>query len=95
MLFSVLQEKRYLVLKAAREHGIKNVQVFGAVEKFEDGPNIDINLLVEFEEGRSLFDLVSIKQEIEDLLQIKVNVLTENSIHWSMKEDVLNRAIPL
>lgn len=95
MLFDVLQEKRDLILKVAGEHGIQSVRVFGSVARLEDGPTSDLDLLVDFEEGRSLFDLIRFKQEVEGLLDIKVDVVTENSIHWSMKEDVVNGAIQL
>lgn len=95
MLFDVLHEKRKLILKSASEHGIKKVQVFGSVARFEDGPSSDVDLLVEFEKGRSLFDLTGFKQDVEDILHVRVNVVTENSIHWSIKEEVLNGAIQL
>ncbi|MFB4165620.1 nucleotidyltransferase family protein [Alteribacillus sp. JSM 102045] len=90
-----LQEKRDLILKIAEEHGIKNVRVFGSVARSEDGSASDLDLLVDFEEGRSLFDLIRFKQEMENLLKIKVDVVTEKSIHWRIKEDVLNGAIQL
>ncbi|MHA6252293.1 nucleotidyltransferase family protein [Oceanobacillus sp. CAU 1775] len=95
MIHDLLQEKRENILKTAGNHGIKNVRIFGSVSRREDGPESDLDLLVEFEENRSLFDLIRFKQEMEDLLEIKVDVVTENSIHWSMKEDVLNVAIQL
>lgn len=95
MLYDVLHEKRDLILKLADIHGIQNVRVFGSVARHQDGPKSDLDLLVEFEQGRSLFDLIRFKQEVEDLIGIKVDVVTENSIHWSMKEDVLNGAIQL
>lgn len=95
MLYNVLQEKRDLILKIASEHGIQNVRVFGSVVRFEDDPTSDLDLLVDVDEGRSLFDLIRFKQEVEDLLNIKVDVVTENSIHWSMKEDVINGASQL
>ena len=95
MLYDVLQEKRDVILKMADTHGIKNVRVFGSVAKLEDGSTSDLDLLVKFEKGRSLFDLIRFKQEVENLLNVKVDVVTENSIHWSMKEDVLNGAIQL
>ncbi|MDC3418383.1 nucleotidyltransferase family protein [Aquibacillus salsiterrae] len=95
MLHDVLQEKRDLILKIADNHGIQNVRVFGSVARHEDGPTSDLDLLVEFEKERSLFDLIRFKQEIENLLNIKVDVVTENAVHWSMKEDVLNGAIRL
>lgn len=95
MLHDLLLEKRELILKIADKHGIINVRIFGSVARLEDGPESDLDLLVEFEKDRSLFDLIRFKQEIEDLLDIKVDVVTENSIHWSMKEDVLDGAIQL
>jgi len=95
MLDDLLQEKRALILKVAGDHGIKNVRIFDSVSRGEDEPKSDLDLLVEFEKDRSLFDLIRFKQELEDLLEIKVDVVTENSIHWSMKEDVLNEAIQL
>jgi predicted nucleotidyltransferase len=95
VIYDVLQEKRELILKVASNHGIHNVRIFGSVSRLEDDPYSDLDLLVDFEEGRSLFDLIRFKQEVEDLINIKVDVVTENSIHWSMKEDILNGAIQL
>ncbi|WP_246941809.1 nucleotidyltransferase family protein [Bacillus pinisoli] len=92
MLYDILQEKRDLILKVAKIHGINNVRVFGSVARLEDKPNSDLDLLVDFDTGRSLFDLIRFKQEIEDLLNVNVDVVTENSIHWTMKEDVLDGA---
>lgn len=95
MLYDVLQDKRNVILKIAAEQGIQNVRVFGSVARFEDGEPSDLDLLVDFEEGRSLFNLIRFKQEVEELLNIKVDVVTESSIHWSMKEDILNGAVQL
>ncbi|WP_217994030.1 nucleotidyltransferase family protein [Lentibacillus sp. CBA3610] len=95
VLYDVLQEKRDVILKIADEQGIQNVQIFGSVARLEDGSASDLDLLVEFEKGRSLFDLIRFKQEVEDLLDVKVDVVTENSIHWSMRDKVLNGAIQL
>lgn len=58
MLYDVLQGNRDLILKVADGHGIQNVRVFGSVARLEDGPKSDLDLLVEFEKGRSLFDLL-------------------------------------
>ncbi|WP_180994143.1 nucleotidyltransferase family protein [Bacillus sp. Marseille-P3661] len=54
MIYDVLQEKREKILKIASEHGIQSVRVFGSVAKYEDGPTSDLDLLVDFDEGRSV-----------------------------------------
>ncbi len=44
--------------------------------------------MVKFEEGRSLFDLIDLKNGLEELLKRKVDVVTENSIHWYLKDKI-------
>ena len=95
-MYDVLQEKRDIILKAASEHGIQNVKIIGSVVMNGERPTSKyVSLLVYFEEGRSLFDLIRFKREVEVLILIKVNVITEESIHWSIKDELLNGAIQL
>jgi hypothetical protein len=47
------------------------------------------------EPGSSLLDIVAIKQDLEDLLGCKVDVVTESSLSPYMREDVLKEAISL
>ncbi|SFP60647.1 nucleotidyltransferase domain-containing protein [Salibacterium halotolerans] len=51
-----LQEKRGVVLEKAQEHVMKNVRVFGSVVRSKANSASDLDLLVDVEEGRSLFD---------------------------------------
>src|SRR5699024_5482819 len=95
VLYNILKEKRDIILGIANKHGINNVKVFDSVARLKDHSASAIDLLLKFEDGRSLFDLIRFKQEVEDLLNTKVDVVTENAIHWSMKKDVLNGAVQL
>ena len=47
------------------------------------------------EAGRSLLDLVAIKQELEDLLGRQVHVVTEPALSPYLRDDVLKEAISL
>ena len=47
------------------------------------------------EAGRSLLDLVAIKQELEDLLGRQVHVVTEPSLSPYLRDDVLKEAVSL
>lgn len=95
VLYDVLQEKRDQILKIAYEHGVQSVRIFGSAARLEDGPASDLDLLIDFEQGRSLFDLIRFKQAVEELLHIRVDVVTEKSIHWSIKEKILDPTIQL
>ncbi|ETX05108.1 MAG: hypothetical protein ETSY2_24930, partial [Candidatus Entotheonella gemina] len=71
-----VRNKRDDILCIATAYGASNVRIFGAVARGEDGPESDIDVLIDLESGRSLLDIVAIKQELEDLLGRKVDVLS-------------------
>ena len=91
----LLREKREQILQIAQKHGARNVRVFGSVAKGEARARSDVDLLVEMESGRSLLDMIAIKQDLEDLLGRKVDVVTEAAVSPYIRESVLNGAIRL
>ncbi|TSA06588.1 MAG: hypothetical protein D4R73_11070 [Deltaproteobacteria bacterium] len=70
-------EKMTRILK---NQGARKIAVFGSYVRGEAKPESDIDIIVEFSERKSLFDLVGIEQEVSDALGIKVDLLTEKSI---------------
>ena len=91
----MLQDKRDEILRIAAAHGAQNVRVFGSVSCGEAGAKSDVDLLVKLEPGRSLLDLIAIKQELEDLLGREVDVLTEDAVSAYIREQVLKEAVSL
>lgn len=75
-----LKNNRDEILKIAKEHGIKSIKLFGSVARLEDGEESDIDLLVSFEDDRSLFDLIRFKEKIENIMGKNVDAVTENAI---------------
>jgi uncharacterized protein len=64
----------------AASHVVREVRVYGSLARDEAGPDSDIDILVRLDPGRSLLDLVAIKQDLEDLLGCEVDVVTEAAI---------------
>jgi predicted nucleotidyltransferase len=91
----LLKVKRDDILRLAAQHGASNVRIFGSVARGEARPDSDIDVLVVLEPGRSLIDHVALKQDLEDLLGIEVDVVTEKGLHELIREDVLREAVPL
>jgi predicted nucleotidyltransferase len=54
-----------------------------------------VDVLIDMEEGRSLLDRIALKQDLEDLLGCKVDVVTEKSLHPRLREKVLREAVSL
>ncbi len=79
----------------ARKHGASRVRVFGSQITGEATESSDIDLLVDLEPGRDLFDLVGLKQDLEALLGRKVDVLEEEGLSPYLKERILQEARPL
>jgi uncharacterized protein len=90
-----LKSKRKEILRLAKRYGASNLRIFGSVARGDSNPESDIDLLVELEPGRSLFDLGGLLVELEDLIECKVDVLTEKSLHWYIRDKVLSEVQPL
>lgn len=91
----LLKEKREEILRVAARHGAHNVRVFGSVARGEADEESDIDLLVEFEPGRSLLDHAALLLELEELLGCDVDVVSDRGIKARIRERVLREAMPL
>ena len=79
----------------AHRHGAVEVRVFGSwLRKASGGPR-DLDLLVRFEPGRDLLDLVALKQEVEEAVGIPVDVVTEEGLSPYLRDTILAEARPL
>ncbi|OLE96934.1 MAG: nucleotidyltransferase [Cyanobacteria bacterium 13_1_20CM_4_61_6] len=94
-LDELLQEKREDILRIATKRGASNVRIFGSIARGEADAESDIDLLVDLEPGRSLFDLGGLLMDLQDLLGHKVDVVTEKGLRERIREHVLKEAVPL
>jgi predicted nucleotidyltransferase len=76
-------------VRIARSHGALTVRVFGSRARTDALPESDLDLLVTMEPGRSLLDIVAIKQDLEDLLHVPVDVVTEAGLSPHVRDGVL------
>jgi predicted nucleotidyltransferase len=90
-----LKEKRDQILTIAGQYGARNVRIFGSIARGEGKRASDLDVLVELDPGRSLLDIIAIKQDLEDLLNIKVDVVTEAAFSPYIRDEVLRQAISL
>ncbi len=83
-----LYKKRQEILHIAERYGAHNVRVFGSIARGEDQPESDVDLLVDMASGRSLLDLVRLGQDLEELLDRKVDVVTDASLHPALRDRI-------
>ena len=91
----LVKEKREEIMRMAASHGARNVRVFGSVARGEADEGSDIDLLVEMEPGRSLFDLGGLQWDLEALLGRRVDVVTEKGLKSRIRARVFGEAVPV
>lgn len=87
-----LKSQREKILETARNHGAINIRVFGSVARGVESLTSDVDMLIDLEQGRSLLDHIALKQDLEDLLGRSVDVVTEPSLHWYIRDRILHEA---
>jgi len=92
---ALLRAKRDEILQLCAKYGVRNVRVFGSVARGDADEQSDIDLLVEFDTERSLLDHAGLWLELQELLGVKVDVVSERGLKARIRERVLQEAIPL
>ena len=91
----LLKDKREDILLIAARHGARNVRIFGSVARGEADEKSDIDLLVDMEPGRSLFDMGGLLMDLQELLGREVDVVTQKGLRDRIRDRVMKEAIPL
>ena len=94
-LSTLLREKRDDILRIAARHGASNVRIFGSVARGEADEKSDIDFLVDLAPDRSLLDLGGLWWDLNDLLDGKADVVTEQGLRDHIRERVLEEAAAL
>lgn len=94
-LNDLMKSRREEILKIAAKHGAHNVRIFGSVARGEADYKSDIDLLVDFKRGTTLLGHAALVQELEELLGVKVDVISERGLRDRVRERVLREAIAL
>lgn len=70
-----LRRNRDALVAAVRTHGGSNLRVFGSVARGEEGPNSDVDLLVDLPPGMGLFGLGRLRTNLEAIIGAPVDVV--------------------
>ena len=84
-------------LKPEIHHRFKarDLGLFGSFARTEQGDTSDVDILVDFEEGADLLDLVGLAQFLEERLARKVDVVPRRALRAELREAVLREVMPL
>lgn len=88
---SAIPIPRYEIAEFCRQHGIRELSLFGSVLRDDFGPNSDIDVLVEFRPGSgvSLFGHVRLQEELGRILARKLDLVTKNSLRGVIRNRIM------
>jgi uncharacterized protein len=91
----IVGDKREAILHLAEQRGAYNVRVFGSVARGEATEESDLDLLVEFKETATLWDVVGLWQDLSALMEREVDVIVEEHPTDDFMRSALRDAIRL
>jgi uncharacterized protein with HEPN domain/predicted nucleotidyltransferase len=80
-LIETIRQERESILEIATRYQAKNVRLFGSVARGEDQSDSDIDFLVDFQPGSTLFDQVSLIEALSRKLGRKVDVISARALN--------------
>ncbi len=90
-----LRKRREQIIALAGSHGARNVRVFGSVARGEATPDSDVDLVVDFDAGRSLLDHGALIMDLQDTLGCRVDVVSAKGLRERFRDRVFADAVPL
>ena len=87
---NILKENREEI---AKEFKAEIVGVFGSYVRGEQKKGSDVDILVRFREGATLFDFVGLGDFLEQKLNIKVDIVSERAVRPELKRRILEEVV--
>lgn len=90
-----VDEIRQMVAAPMSRRGVVRASIFGSVARGEATAGSDVDLLVEFEKGRTLVDLSGLRLDLCEILGRDVDVATRGSLHPKLRDAILRELVPI
>ncbi len=90
-----IEDVQNRVVPILKRHGVTKAGIFGSLARGEAGSDSDIDILVQIEQDISLLDFIGLKQEIEDALGQKVDLVEYEAIKPLIRERILREQVAI
>ena len=76
-----------------KEYKVSEMGIFGSFVRDEQKATSDVDILVEFEEVPDLLKFIALERQLEEVLEIKVDLVEKTSVRLELKEIILNETV--
>jgi predicted nucleotidyltransferase len=91
---AIVESKRNQINEFVDHHNGRAVALFGSVARGDNTPESDIDFLVEFDKGSSLFDLMDLQEALPELLGVPVDVVSVGGLK-DRDDHIRREAVPI
>ena len=96
MLLDTLKSRKDAIRALGRRYGARRIRVFGSVARGEDGPDSDVDLLVDLPAGYDLFaQRLPLAEALAALIGRPVELIPEHELNRHLRAAVLAEAVEL
>lgn len=78
-----------------KKYRVKSISLFGSYVRNEQKEESDIDFLVDFQEGATLFDFVELQDSLSELLAKKVSIVSRRGLSKYIGPYILKEAEPI
>lgn len=96
MLLDQLHAKKDAIAALGIRYGARRIRVFGSVARGEEGPESDVDFLVEFDHGYDLFaQRLPLTRQLAELVGRPIDLLPEHEVNRHLRDSILKEAVDL
>lgn len=94
-LIDTLRQHREEIIVIARQHRADNIRLFGSAARGDERLDSDIDFLVDFQPGSTLFDQIGLIEELSNKLGRKIDVISSRALNRHLAQKIKQEAIVL
>ncbi|WP_298272080.1 nucleotidyltransferase family protein [Geobacter sp.] len=94
-LIEILRQNREEILAISSKYHADNVRLFGSVARGDERLESDIDFLVDFQPGSTLFDQISLIEALSSKLGRKVDVVSSRALNRHLAQKIQQEAVKL
>ncbi len=91
----IMQILKELESSVKSRYNAEIIGLFGSYARGEQKQGSDVDILVRFYEGATLFDFVGLAEFLEEKLDLKVDVVSERAIRVELKDQILREVVSI
>jgi predicted nucleotidyltransferase len=95
MSTTILAVNKQRVEDILHRYGVTEVSVFGSFSRGDASPGSDLDLLVTYKPGTSLFDVLALQDELEDVFGRKVDLISRKFLSTRLAKRIESELQPL